>query len=65
MASTHEVAGEKVLKVRDTDGLKVYLENAWFLVRPSGTENILKIYAETYVSEDHLQALIKAAQRIL
>ena len=65
MASTHEVAGEKVLKVRDTDGLKVYLENSWFLVRPSGTENILKIYAETYVSEDHLQALIKAAQRIL
>ncbi|MBR2504484.1 MAG: hypothetical protein IKB61_00905, partial [Elusimicrobiaceae bacterium] len=30
----------------------------WFLVRPSGTENILKFYAETFVSEEHLQKII-------
>ena len=53
-----EVAGEKVKAVRDTDGIKVYLENSWFLVRPSGTENILKFYAETFVSEEHLQKII-------
>lgn len=64
MSDTQKVAGEKVLRVRDTDGLKVYLENSWFLVRPSGTENILKIYAETYVSQAHLQELIEAAQHI-
>ena len=34
------VAGEKVTDVRDTDGIKVYLQSSWFLVRPSGTENI-------------------------
>ena len=60
-----EVAGEKVSRVRDTDGIKVYLENSWFLVRPSGTENILKIYAETFTDEPHLQTLIREAQKIL
>ena len=60
-----EVAGEKVQRVRDTDGIKVYLENSWFLVRPSGTENILKVYAETFVSEAHLQTLITEAQKLL
>ena len=65
ISSVKEVAGEKVLRVRDTDGLKVYLEKSWFLVRPSGTENILKIYAETYVSQAHLQDLIAAAQHLL
>lgn len=64
-AAIKEVAGEKVLRVRDTDGIKVYLANSWFLVRPSGTENILKVYAETFVSQAHLQELIGAAQEIL
>ena len=64
-ASLTRVAGEKVLRVRDTDGIKVYLENSWFLVRPSGTENILKIYAETFVGEKHLQELIHHAQELL
>ena len=62
--ATH-VAGEKVTGVRDTDGIKVYLERSWFLVRPSGTENILKIYAETFGEEAHLQELIAAAQKLL
>lgn len=62
--ATH-VAGEKVTGVRDTDGIKVYLEKSWFLVRPSGTENILKIYAETFESEAHLHELISEAQKLL
>lgn len=64
-SSVTQVAGEKMLRVRDTDGIKVYLENSWFLVRPSGTENILKIYSETFVSEEHLHELISAAQALL
>ncbi len=60
-----QVAGERVLRVRDTDGIKVYLQTSWFLVRPSGTENILKIYAETYVNEAHLNRLIEEAQQLL
>lgn len=64
-ASLKQVAGENVTGIRDTDGLKVYLEKSWFLVRPSGTENILKIYAETFVAEEHLKTLIEQAQRLL
>ena len=61
----HQVAGEKVTRVRDTDGIKVYLQSSWFLVRPSGTENILKIYAETFIGPKHLETLIEQAQRLL
>lgn len=64
-ATVQEVAGEKVTRVRDTDGIKIYLEKSWCLVRPSGTENILKVYAETFVSQAHLQELIDAAQELL
>lgn len=64
-SSLKEVAGEKVSRVRDTDGIKVYLENSWFLVRPSGTENILKVYAETFTGNEHLQELITQAQKVL
>ncbi len=60
-----QVASEQVTRVRDTDGLKVYLERSWFLVRPSGTENILKIYAETFTDETHLRELIAQAQKVL
>lgn len=60
-----KVAGEKVLRVRDTDGIKVYLTDSWLLVRPSGTENILKIYAETYDDEKHLAELVEEAQKML
>ena len=64
-AALHQVAGEKVTRVRDTDGIKIYLENSWILVRPSGTENILKVYAETFSSPEHLQELITEAQKLL
>ena len=58
-----EVAGEKVTAVRDTDGIKVYLEDSWFLVRASGTENVLKFYAETFRGEEHLHAIIEAGRK--
>ncbi len=61
----HQVAGERITRVRDTDGIKIYLQASWFLVRPSGTENILKIYAETFVSESHLNNLIEEAKKLL
>jgi len=60
-----QVAGEKVTRVRDSDGIKIYLESSWCLGRPSGTENILKVYAETFVSQAHLQELIEEAQKLL
>jgi phosphoglucomutase len=46
-------------------GLKVVTDNGWFAARPSGTENIYKIYAESFKSEAHLQAVVKEAQEIV
>src|SRR5579862_7789514 len=46
-------------------GLKVVAKNGWFAARPSGTENIYKIYAESFQSESHLQAIIGEAQQIV
>lgn len=43
-------------------GVKVMTENGWFAARPSGTEDIYKIYAESFVSEDHLKRLVAEAQ---
>ena len=40
-------------------GLKVTTDNGWFAARPSGTENVYKIYAESFIGPDHL-ALIQA-----
>jgi len=46
-------------------GLKVVAANGWFAARPSGTENIYKIYAESFISEAHLKAIISEAQEIV
>jgi phosphoglucomutase len=46
-------------------GLKVVAENGWFAARPSGTENIYKIYAESFTSESHLHAIVSEAQEIV
>lgn len=46
-------------------GLKVVAASGWFAARPSGTENIFKIYAESFRDEDHLQAIIQVAQETL
>jgi phosphoglucomutase len=46
-------------------GLKVVTANGWFAARPSGTENIYKIYAESFKDEKHLRAIIAEAQEIV
>ncbi len=46
-------------------GLKVVAANGWFAARPSGTENIYKIYAESFKDEKHLQTIVAEAQRIV
>jgi phosphoglucomutase len=46
-------------------GLKVTTENGWFAARPSGTEDIYKIYAESFKSEAHLQQLVAEAGSIV
>ncbi|MCA5891900.1 phosphoglucomutase (alpha-D-glucose-1,6-bisphosphate-dependent) [Isoptericola sp. NEAU-Y5] len=46
-------------------GLKVTTENAWFAARPSGTEDVYKIYAESFVSADHLAEVQAAAKELV
>ncbi|MBX8544159.1 phosphoglucomutase (alpha-D-glucose-1,6-bisphosphate-dependent) [Pseudomonas cichorii] len=65
-----ELAGEKIQGIlshapgndQAIGGLKVMTENGWFAARPSGTEDIYKIYAESFQGEDHLQRLVAEAQ---
>ncbi len=47
------------------DGLKVITPSGWFAARPSGTENIYKIYAESFKNESHLEALVSEAQEMV
>jgi len=68
-----ELAGEKIQTVlthapgnsAPIGGLKVDADSGWFAVRPSGTENINKIYAESFQSTEHLSRIIAVAQRFL
>jgi phosphoglucomutase len=46
-------------------GLKVVAENGWFAARPSGTENLYKIYAESFKDEAHLDSIVAEAQQIV
>jgi phosphoglucomutase len=46
-------------------GLKVVTENGWFAARPSGTEDVYKIYAESFVDETHLNRIFSEAQEIV
>ena len=46
-------------------GLKVVANSGWFAARPSGTENIYKIYAESFKSQAHLNAIVSEAQEIV
>jgi phosphoglucomutase len=67
------LAGEtivaKVTRARGNDapigGLKVIAASGWFAARPSGTENIYKIYAESFRDEAHLAAIVAEAQQIV
>ncbi len=68
-----ELAGEpitaKLTRAPGNDapigGLKVVTENGWFAARPSGTENIYKIYAESFRGRDHLRQIQQEAQAIV
>ena len=46
-------------------GLKVTARNGWFAARPSGTENLYKLYAESFNGPDHLRTIIEEAQQIV
>jgi phosphoglucomutase len=68
-----ELAGEKIQTVltrapgnnASIGGLKVAAESGWFAARPSGTENIYKIYAESFRGADHLRLIQEEAQKIV
>jgi len=68
-----ELAGEPIDKVLDRapgndapiGGIKVIASSGWFAARPSGTEDIYKIYAESFRGAKHLQLLVREAQEIV
>ena len=68
-----ELAGEAITAVLDhapgngaaIGGIKLVSENGWFAARPSGTEDIYKIYAESFRGDEHLQRILKEAQAIV
>ena len=70
---SQELAGEKILNIltrapgngAPIGGLKVITENGWFAARPSGTENIYKIYVESFRGEQHLRRIAAEAQAMV
>ncbi|MHA6195290.1 phosphoglucomutase (alpha-D-glucose-1,6-bisphosphate-dependent) [Pseudomonas wadenswilerensis] len=68
-----ELAGEPIEQIlshapgndQAIGGLKVMTANGWFAARPSGTEDIYKIYAESFVDDAHLQRLVAEAQELV
>jgi phosphoglucomutase len=68
-----ELAGEKIESVLDRapgnnapiGGIKVTARSGWFAARPSGTEDIYKIYAESFRGAEHLRAILREAQAIV
>jgi phosphoglucomutase len=71
--TSKEMAGEQITTIltkapgnqESIGGLKVETKNGWFAARPSGTENIYKIYAESFLGNDHLAKIIEEAQEIV
>ena len=70
---TRYLAGDPVLEILtrapgnggEIGGIKVTTENGWFAARPSGTENIYKIYAESFRGKDHLETLLAEARELV
>jgi phosphoglucomutase len=68
-----DLAGEKIQTLlthapgngAPIGGIKVIAESGWFAARPSGTENIYKIYAESFYGKDHLMRILEEAQTIV
>ena len=71
--TTDTLAGEKISQILShapgnnaaIGGIKVCTENGWFAARPSGTEDIYKIYAESFIDDAHLQLIISDAQKLV
>jgi len=71
--ASSQLAGDAIVQVLDKapgngaaiGGIKVISEGGWFAARPSGTEDIYKIYAESYRDEAHLQRIFSEAQQIV
>ena len=67
------LAGEEIVKINTNasgngesiGGLKVESQNGWFAIRPSGTEDLYKIYAESFKDEDHLNMILDDAIKIV
>lgn len=70
---TTDLAGDKIQTILShapgndapIGGVKVITENGWFAARPSGTEDIYRIYAESFKNDDHLQKIITQAQQMI
>ncbi len=68
-----ELAGDRVVEAFSTapgngasiGGIKVITRNGWFAARPSGTENLCKVYAESFVNEEHLAQIFEQAETLL
>lgn len=71
--NSEQLAGETIKQVQThapgngaaIGGVKVSTENGWFAARPSGTENIYKIYAESFRGDEHLEDLLSEAQNLV
>jgi phosphoglucomutase len=71
--SAADLAGEPVTAILTTapgngapiGGVKVETEHGWFAARPSGTEDVYKIYAESFIGDDHLARIIDEAQAVV
>jgi phosphoglucomutase len=70
---SHELDGERIRTIlthapgndAPIGGVKVVTDTGWFAARPSGTEDIYKIYAESFSGEDHLRRILDEAQTIV
>ena len=67
-----QLAGEQIQKIEThaasggaLGGVKVSTANAWFAARPSGTEDVYKIYGESFVSQEHLDQVLSQAQSLV
>jgi phosphoglucomutase len=68
-----ELAGEPIVDIlteapgngAPIGGLKVVTENGWFAARPSGTEAVYKVYAESLRSEEHLERVLAEAEQVV
>ena len=71
--SVDQLGGEAILSIMTNasgndapiGGLKIETENAWVAMRPSGTENLCKVYAESFIGEAHLEQLIQEASQLV